>query len=128
MLFVSWLAETLSPATVAVYLAAVRSFHINLDLSDPTPNAQRHRRVMKGIQRCGGSTYSPRLPVTSEIMQAIFHALSFISLSHVSLMFWSACCVAYFGFLRVSEFTTSLPFNASSHLNVAAAASLRGAH
>jgi hypothetical protein len=52
-------------------------------------------------------------------MQAIFHALSFISLSHVSLMFWSACCVAYFGLLRVSEFTTSLPFNASSHLNVA---------
>jgi hypothetical protein len=44
--------------------------------------------------------------------------VKFDVLSHDSLMFWSACCVAYFGFLRVSEFTTSLPFNASAHLNV----------
>jgi hypothetical protein len=103
----------LSPATVAVYLAAVRSLHIDLGLPDTTQNAQGLRRVMKGIQRCVGSTRSPRLPLTSEIMQAIFHALSLTSLSHDSLMFWSASCVAYFGFLRVmiSEFKTALPFN-----------------
>ncbi len=34
-------------------------------------------------------------------------------------MFWSACCVAYFVFFRVSEFTTSPPFNTFSHLSVA---------
>jgi hypothetical protein len=29
-------------------------------------------------------------------------------------MFWLACCIAYFGFLRVNEFTTSLPFKVSA--------------
>jgi hypothetical protein len=27
-----------------------------------------------------------------------------------------ACCVAYFGFLRAGEFTTSLPFDVFAHL------------
>jgi hypothetical protein len=36
----------------------------------------------------------------------------------IYLIFWSACCIAYFGFLRASEFTTSLPFDAFAHLIV----------
>ncbi len=119
MLFVSWLACSLSPSTVTVYLAAVRSLHIDFGFPDPTHEAHRLRRVLRGIQRCGGSSRLPRLPVTSEIMRAIFRSLSLTPLSHDSLMFWSACCVAYFGFLRVSEFTTSPPFNAFVHLSVA---------
>ena len=42
------LSGTLSPATVGFYLAAVRSLHLHLSLFDPTQNAQRRRRVMKG--------------------------------------------------------------------------------
>ena len=83
VLFVSWLSGTLSPATVGFYLAAVRSLHLHLSLFDPTQNAQRRRRVMKGIQRCGGLANSPRLPRASKILPAMFHSLS-MTLSHDS--------------------------------------------
>jgi hypothetical protein len=48
VLFVSWMSGTLSPATVGFYLAAVRSLHLHLSLFDPSQNAQRRRRMMKG--------------------------------------------------------------------------------
>jgi hypothetical protein len=115
VLFVSWLSSTLSPATVGFYLAALRPLHLYLGLVDPTQNAQCRRRVMKGIQRCGGLANSPRLPRASEILHAIFNSLS-MTLSHDLFNIWSACCIAYFGFLRASEFTTSLPFDAFTHL------------
>ena len=34
-------------------------------------------------------------------------------------MFWAACCTAFFGFLRVSEFTTNGSFDISKHLSLA---------
>ena len=45
MMFVSWLAQSLSPASVDVYLAAVRSYHIDWGYSDPTQNKPKLRRV-----------------------------------------------------------------------------------
>ena len=33
------------------------------------------------------------------------------------MKFWAACCTAFFGFLRVSEFTCSGPFIVSRHLS-----------
>jgi hypothetical protein len=39
MMFASWLARSLSPATVRIYIAAVRSLHIDLGFTDPTLNA-----------------------------------------------------------------------------------------
>ena len=84
VLFVSWWSGTSSPATVGTfYLAAVRSLHLHLGLFDPTQNAQCCRRVMKGIQRCGGSANSPRLQRASKILPAMFHSLS-MTLSHDS--------------------------------------------
>jgi hypothetical protein len=123
VLFVSWLSGTLSPATVGIYLAAVRSLHLHLSLFDPTQNAQRRRGVMKGIQRCGGLANSPRLPRASEILHAIFHSLS-MTLSHDLFNILVACCIAYFGFLRASEFMMSLPFDAFAHLIVVDVTSL----
>ena len=40
------------------------------------------------------------------------------------LIFWSACCIAYFGFLRASEFMMSLTFDAVPHLIVVDVTSL----
>ena len=48
-------------------------------------------------------TSSLRLPVTDDIMVTIFCALDLSLPDHC--MFWAACNLAYFGFLRSAEFT-----------------------
>jgi hypothetical protein len=34
-------------------------------------------------------------------------------------MFWSACCLAFYGFLRIREFSPSVPFNPNRELTLA---------
>ena len=115
-MFVSWLAQSLSPASVDVYLAAVRSYHIDWGYSDPTQNKPRLRRVLQGIHRSHGAASPPRRPITRDILCSIHRILSLPNSGFDSLMFWSACSLAFFGFLRVSEFTSSAPFDPARHL------------
>ena len=119
MMFASWLARSLSPATVRIYIAAVRSLQIDLGFSDPTLSAPRLRRVIKGIQRSDVVSRSRRRPITQETLLAILSSLHSSGSSYDALMFWSACCLAFYGFLRVSEFTSSVPFNPSRDLTLA---------
>ena len=111
MMFVSWLAQSLSAASVDVYLAAVRSYHIDWGYSDPTENKPRLRRVLQGIRRAHGLARPHRRPIIRDILGSIHRILSISNSGFDSLMFWSACSLAFFGFLRVSEFTTSPPFD-----------------
>ena len=46
MMFASWLARSLPPATVRIYIAAVRSLHIDLGFTHPTLDAPRLRRYI----------------------------------------------------------------------------------
>ena len=117
-LFATYLANSLKHSSIKVYLSAVRSLHIELGFEDPLLNCPRLQRVVRGIKRCQGSSGSQRRPITKEVMHVIHGALNFHLLDHV--MFWAACTLAYFGFLRSSEFTTpSLSaFSASLHLTV----------
>ena len=117
MMFVSWLARSLSPASVAVYLAAVRSYHIDWGFSDPTENKSRLRRVLQGIRRSHLGSRIPRRPNSREILGSIHHILSVIDNGFDSVMFWSVCSLAFFAFLRVSEFTSPPPFNPARHLS-----------
>ena len=88
-----------------MYLSAVRSLHIEHGFPDPLLNCPRLQRVVRGIKRLQGSASSARLPVTDSIMLVIFNSLDLTLPDHC--MFWAACTLAYFGFLRVSEFTVS---------------------
>ena len=116
MMFISWLAQSLSPASVDVYLSAVRSYHIDWGYSDPTQNKPRLRRVLQGIHRSQGTARPPRRPITRDILGSIHRVLSLSNSGFGALMFWSACLLAFFGLLRVSEFTTSPPFDPARHL------------
>ena len=73
MLFASWLAqvEHLSPATISVYLSAVRSSHIDLGFPDPMANCLRLPRVLRGIKRTMASRQSPRLPNTKALLNSL---------------------------------------------------------
>ncbi len=102
-LFATWLASSLKPASIKVYLSAVRALHIEHGYSDPLVGCLRLQRVVKGIKRCKGSSADKRLPITPDIPTVIYRCLDYSVYDDV--LFWAACCLAYFGFLRSSEFT-----------------------
>ena len=118
MLFITWLHSVrhLSPATVSVYLASVRSLHVDRGFPDPLNDTPRLHRVLRGIQRSSASPRSSRLPVTQPILLAIQSAFSLAVFDHC--MFWAACSLAFFGFLPVSEFTCFGPFDPRIHLSL----------
>lgn len=118
MLFATWLSQTkgLAPASIVTYLAAVRSLHIDLGFHDPTRDTPRLSRLIRGIRCVSSRSSQLRLPITNRLLLVLQHALATPTFDHV--MFWAACCSAFFGFLRVSEFTCSGVFRPSRDLSV----------
>lgn len=117
-LFVSFLSESVRHSSIKVYLSAIRSLHVERGFPDPLVNCLRLQRIVRGIKRSQGSTQLQRLPITDSVMLVIFKSLNLTLYDHC--MFWAACTLAYFGFLRSAEFTVpNLPsFDPSIHLAV----------
>ena len=118
-LFVSFLADSIQHASIKVYLSAIRSLHIEQGFPDPLLNCLRLQQVMRGIKRFQGSPVAARLPITDSLMMVIRQSLN-VTL-HDHCMFWAACTLAYFGFLRSAEFTVPnlASFSSAIHLSVA---------
>ena len=114
----SFLADSVQHSSIKVYLSAIHSLHIEQGFPDPLQNCLRLQRVLRGIKRVQGSPATQRLPVTDNIMLVIWKALDMSLCDHC--MFWAACTLAYFGFLRSAEFTVPsvASFSPSLHLSV----------
>ena len=117
-LFATFLAKRIQHSSIKVYLSGVRALHIEQGFPDPLANCLRLERVVCSIKRCQGSSSSSRLPITNDLMLLIWQSLDLRLPDH--LMFWAACSLAYFGFLRASEFTVPslASFSTSLHLGV----------
>ena len=117
-LFTTFLAARIQHSSIKVYLSGITAHHIEQGFPDPLANCLRLQRVIRGIKRSQGSSSSSRLPITDDLMFVIWRSLDLRLPDH--LMFWAACSLGYFGFLRASEFTVPslASFSPSSHLGV----------
>lgn len=119
-LFASHLSSSVTHQTIKCYLAAVRSLHIERGMADPLSNAPRLELVLRGIKRSQAARIPAkpaRLPVTKATLLTIRASLN--PSAPDDRMLWAAACTAWFGFLRVSEFTCPASgFDPATHLSL----------
>ena len=76
-LFTTHLPQTLKASSIKVYLADVRSLHIENVFANPLSNCLRLERVIRGIKRSQGISTRERLPVTLTVLSRIRAVLNF---------------------------------------------------
>jgi len=123
LLFVSHLASRkISHTTIKVYLAAVRHMHdiVGLHSSFKEQLTPRLQLVLKGIKRIQAisNISRTRLPITLQIMSGIKDCLTRQPHSQYNIMLWAACCLAFFGFLRVTV-PNQVIYDSATHLSLA---------
>ena len=110
--FIAFMGETLAFSTVKTYLSGVRFLHLSLGFDNPFAKFPRTKLALKGLKREAAPTRK-RLPVTPQILLLIKRHLT---PNYEDLLFWAATLTAFFGFLRVSEFTTSSSYDPTTDL------------
>ena len=121
--FVSSLVCRVGYRCIKVYLAGVQFYSIMSGFNCRIASFPRLYYLLRGVRRTQGSRFRrpARIPVTLSLLQLIHHRLQLQSYTPTArLMLRSASSLAFFGLLRVSEYTSSgrWSFNASSTLLV----------
>ena len=121
ILFVTELAQTRAHSTIRTYLSRVRHLHILHGFQSPTSDNPRLDLVLKGIQRIKPRQTQPHFPITPAILTRLQVGLEKLDLSAFDRkMLWAACLLAFFAFLRCSEFTipSLQSYKVSRHLSL----------
>ena len=83
----------------------MRNLHISCGHGDPLQGKLLLKKVLRGILRYQGQTRILRQPVTPHVLLAIRPILQGWLGTNDFAMVWAAFTLAFFGFLRCSEFT-----------------------
>ena len=122
-LFATQLATSnISYTTIKINLSAIRHMYVTVGMHSFF-NQQLTlwlQQMLKGIQKSQTFTHPlrVRLPITIQIMENILQLLSQRPKSYMNVMTWAACCLAFFSFLRVNDFTlpSDEQFDQTCHL------------
>ncbi|XP_070555019.1 uncharacterized protein [Ptychodera flava] len=112
ILFATNLADRgLAYKTIKVYLAGEMHKHVELGYEDDVTTHALLQRTLQGIRRSIRDVRRPRLPITISVLRHLKESLrSWEGLcDHDKVMLWASFTLAFFGFLRVSEFTAAGP-------------------
>ena len=110
VLFATHIASYSSHSNIKIHMAAIKHFAI---IKGCTPQFERFHRLyllIRGIKRSQGTSRSipKRHPITPLLLHTINKNLfSSSRLYEDKVMLWTAILVAFFGFLRVSEYTST---------------------
>ena len=109
VLFASQLGIKLSYSNVKIHLSAVKFYAHLHGFNNDFKNFTRLYMVVRGIKKSQGNKFMKpkRNPVTPRMLEIIkFHLFNSSHRYEDKLMIWSAMLVAFFGFLRASEYTS----------------------
>ena len=101
--FALYLASTVKHSTIKI--AAVRNSHISCGHGGSLSGKLLLKKILRVILRYQGQSRILRQPVTPWVLQTIKPILYFWLGDHDFTMVWAAFTLAFFAFLRCSEFT-----------------------
>ena len=112
VLFTTNLARSISYSSIKGQLAAKNFFSEVHGFNTTTTFTSFHRLylTLRGIRRTQGNKHKKqkRLPITPDLLKIIQYNLHNSSLVYEDkLMLWAAMLTAFFGFLRISEYTAT---------------------
>ena len=118
--FLTARADTISWKTAQVYMSGLRTFFIEHGFSNPFKEFDLLRLTLQGLKReQGQQPRRPRKPITPSLLKQLSERLHHDQASdHDKAMLWAAFTTAFFGFLRVSEFTSQGQHDPRVHLTV----------
>ena len=122
--YVAYLAKlNLSPATIKVYLSALRHYHIANDVPEPDrAKMQKLKIVSNGITRVSAvktrETHT-RLPITPDILRQIYRLWQPSRHEYETILMWAVSTLCFFGFFRMGELTipNDTAYDYSLHLS-----------
>lgn len=99
--YIAYLTSRLTYTSLKQYLNIVRLLHFEAGLPNPVKSSWLIESLLRGCKRSLGGLTRPKLPITLPILQQIFQTLDLSSPFHI--VFWAACLIAFFSFLRKSN-------------------------